>query len=674
MNRPWVIWIVLLGCALLIVGAMGLLTDRILGMEAERARVGADGEIEERVRLGLSRMDAAGSSLLVLENQRPPLHFEAFYSPEDILTNAYQNVSKSLVLRPSPLLSEPLEFVRLHFEMRPGQVLSSPQVPLGNQRDLAESSGVSSDELNRAASDLESLRTMFAAACPVPTGAETQTNYDLLILACEPAVASWNWVEEAQVAQKSAWMADQRQVVGNSLVREQAEYQQDLSYIEWGQRAKAQEQTQERAAQNAMKIGKVGPNRNRVAQIKEADAAPTDAAEVVGAELAAAEGSELREEITAFRPVWLGDDLFAVRRVLDESGPRYQGIWLRAGELKTSLLDGVSDLLPEADLIKLEALTVVANSLEHSLEGAFRINLNTLLAEPRALVTLPWRLEVGEVAVVVPLAWTPLRISLLIGWVAVVLALLAASALVRGVMKMSARRAAFVSSVTHELRTPLTTFQLYSDLLASGMIQEESKRQSYLDTLCLEAGRLNHLIENVLAYSRIERGSARAKHETLTVASLLERFERRVRERVEQEGATLRVVCAGDCAETSLDTDVTAVEQIVFNLVDNACKYGMAKEGGGEVLLKAELQGGKVRLAVCDQGGGIERKDLKKLFRPFHKSAKEAAHSKPGVGLGLALSRRLARALGGELTVESRKMAGACFVLELKAGPLGGRA
>ncbi|MDA0767628.1 MAG: sensor histidine kinase, partial [Verrucomicrobia bacterium] len=141
-------------------------------------------------------------------------------------------------------------------------------------------------------------------------------------------------------------------------------------------------------------------------------------------------------------------------------------------------------------------------------------------------------MEGGETVAMKPLAWTPLRISLLLGWIAVILALFAAAALLRGVMKMSERRAAFVSSVTHELRTPLTTFQLYSDMLAGGMVQDEEKRQGYLDTLCLEAGRLNHLIENVLAYSRIERGSARAKHEKLSVTDLLSRFERRGRERV----------------------------------------------------------------------------------------------------------------------------------------------
>ncbi len=75
--------------------------------------------------------------------------------------------------------------------------------------------------------------------------------------------------------------------------------------------------------------------------------------------------------------------------------------------------------------------------------------------------------------------------------------------------------------------------------------------------------------------------------------------------------------------------------------------------------------GGMARIEVCDDGGGIARGDAKKLFRPFHKSANDAAHSKPGVGLGLALCKRLASALGGDLTLDADRHRGACFVLTL---------
>lgn len=641
MNRPWVIWSVLIGCALLIVGAIAVFTENIVEMEREGIQADAEAEIEERVRLALSRMDAAASGVLVVENQRPPVHFEAFYSPDDILTNAYQKLGKELIVRPSPLLSQQPEFIRLHFEIRPGQVLSSPQVPSGNQRDLAEASGISQEVLNRCAGDLNTLRTMLAQFCPMP-GVEAGTNFDMLALACAPTASLWNTIQVGQVAQveqKIVSLNEQRLAVGNN-ARKQKGYQDDFNYIDQGKRAQVFEEAQEKAAKDATYKVDWGQKRAGAAR----DLLPTDGK---------------ADEATPFRPVWLGSELFAVRRVVDEHGPRFQGMWLQALGLENHLLKSVSDLLPSADLAPVEALVV------KSLEGAFDVGVATLESEPRAMVTLPWRLEPGETALIVPTVWSPLRVSLLLGWIAVVVALFAAAGLVRGVLKMSERRAAFVSSVTHELRTPLTTFQLYSDMLADGMVKEEDKRQGYLNTLRLEAGRLNHLIENVLAYSRIERGSARTKHERLSVVRLLERFESRVAQRVEQERGELIVRYEDGCEGSELNTDVTAVEQIIFNLVDNACKYGMPEGGNRTVLLRSEVVGRKARFAVCDEGCGIERKDLRRLFRPFHKSAKDAADTKPGVGLGLALSRRLARALGGDLIVEKGEEDGACFVLEL---------
>ncbi len=687
MSKPWVIWMVLVGCGLLIVGAMGWLTSRVLDLEEERALAEAEAEVEERVRLALSRMDTAASGVLVLENQRPPEHYQAFFGPADLFTNTFQQVSPGLVVQPSPLLSDPPEFVRLHFEVNAVRQLSSPQVPTGNQRDLAEVSGVTAEELDLAAARLESLRTLLEAGGPAGKFTKKKrTNLDHVLTACAPNVTTWNDMQTDVIEQKTDWVANQRLVEGNQ-VRQQAAYQQELSIVDQGQRAKVYENTLHKAALAAGKRGGGGMNFGNIqpkqeadrAEMKEARAAdeetPPDRARAssqraasgkeqpavdrvdtaVEAEAAPVWGSAVKP----FRPVWLGAELLAVRHVQSEAGQRYQGVWLDAAALKAYLLESVDDQLANADLTRVEAL------VGETLEGAFGAAGAGRNADPRVLVTMPWRLEVGERARTPPMAWTPLRVSLGIGWVAVVLAMIAAAALVRGVLKMGERRAAFVSSVTHELRTPLTTFQLYSDMLAEGMVRDEGRKQDYLDTLRLEAGRLNHLIENVLAYSRIERGSARTQREKLSLAALVGRIQARLSDRVARDQAQIQFVGVEECEDVTLDTDVTAVEQIVFNLVDNACKYGLPKEGDRTVRLSAENGGTLARIEVCDSGGGIARGDAKKLFRPFHKSAKDAADSKPGVGLGLALCKRLARALGGDLTLNSGRGRGACFVLEL---------
>ena len=116
---------------------------------------------------------------------------------------------------------------------------------------------------------------------------------------------------------------------------------------------------------------------------------------------------------------------------------------------------------------------------------------------------------------------------------------------------------------------------------------------------------------------------------------------------------------------TPVHVDASVVEQILFNLVDNACKY--AAPGAAEKIIHLEaLPGGKfAMLRVRDHGQGISEQGARTLFQPFSKSAHEAAHSAPGVGLGLALCRRLSRSMGGDLRLDLLVKGGACFVLTL---------
>jgi K+-sensing histidine kinase KdpD len=110
------------------------------------------------------------------------------------------------------------------------------------------------------------------------------------------------------------------------------------------------------------------------------------------------------------------------------------------------------------------------------------------------------------------------------------------------------------------------------------------------------------------------------------------------------------------------------VEQILFNLVDNACKYAVQGENKS-LEIEARCQGGRMQLLVRDHGPGISLQQRRRLFQPFRKSADEAARTAPGVGLGLALSRRLARDMGGELQYDESTADGAAFVLSLPLCP-----
>ena len=121
-------------------------------------------------------------------------------------------------------------------------------------------------------------------------------------------------------------------------------------------------------------------------------------------------------------------------------------------------------------------------------------------------------------------------------------------------------------------------------------------------------------------------------------------------------------------ADVNVRAHVSAVEQILFNLVDNACKYA-ASASDRRIVLETARSRDRALLKVRDYGPGIARADARRLFRPFSKSARDAANTAPGIGLGLALSRRLARRMGGDLRLDETVTTGACFVLSLPIAP-----
>lgn len=350
---------------------------------------------------------------------------------------------------------------------------------------------------------------------------------------------------------------------------------------------------------------------------------------------------------------WIENTLLLTREATLDGMRVLQGAWLDWPKLRAQWLAQVSDLFPGA------ALEPAPNALPNQ----------QVQDDPLRLASLPVRLVTGSFEVPPLTLWTPMRTSLAIAWMCMGLAAVAVGLVLFGTVSLSERRAAFVSAVTHELRTPLTTFRLYSEMLADDMVKDEAQRRHYLGTLEAEAGRLSHLVENVLTYARIERGSARAQVERVAIGDILDRVLPRLKQRADQAGMQIAVEATPSDRAVLLRVDVSALEQILFNLVDNACKYAAPRAADKTIHLQATTSGPLAMLRVRDYGAGIAPQERRRVFRPFHKSADQAAHSAPGVGLGLALCERLSRALGGKLSLEKMTEKGASFVLELpKAG------
>jgi len=348
--------------------------------------------------------------------------------------------------------------------------------------------------------------------------------------------------------------------------------------------------------------------------------------------------------VGALAPVWMAGELLLARRVESEQGDIVQGLWLDWPAIRSQLLAEVHDLLPNADLVPVMGLPNDDQS--------------------RMLTTIPALLVPAPIAAEAPQRWSVIRISLLVSWICALAAATLGGGLLYGVIALSDRRRAFVSAVTHELRTPLTTFQLYTEMLDDGFVQDEHKRKSYLQTLRAEAGRLTHLVENVLAYAQLERTGNAVHVESMQLGELIGRVGERLQQRAEQAEMQLDVACDIEGSQPVVRVDPAAAERILFNLVDNACKYG----SGGDcrlIELGCRRTDSAVEIRVRDHGPGTGKRSGASLFRPFSKSAADAARTQPGIGLGLSLSRRLARDLGGDLRHDETITDGACFVLTL---------
>jgi signal transduction histidine kinase len=352
------------------------------------------------------------------------------------------------------------------------------------------------------------------------------------------------------------------------------------------------------------------------------------------------------------RPFWIDSKLILARRLVVGEEVRIQGCWLDWPRIRQLLVNEVADLFP-----RIELLPAAGN--EPVPPGRLLATLPVQLAG-----LTPASLPDFSLAVDATSSLSVIRVSLVIAWSCLVLAAAAIAFVLRRVVALSERRAAFVSAVTHELRTPLTTFRIYAEMLSEGMVAGEEQRHAYLETLRLEADRLFHLVENVLQYARLERGRNARRRVAIPLDELRLRCVERIPERVRQANMTLLEELAPEHAQTVVHTDPSAVEQILFNLVDNACKYAAsAHDRRIHICWSASRASAFVR--VTDHGPGIPAVRARRLFRPFSKSDQEAAQTAPGIGLGLALSRRLAKDLGGTLSFESAAGGGAEFVLVL---------
>jgi len=219
----------------------------------------------------------------------------------------------------------------------------------------------------------------------------------------------------------------------------------------------------------------------------------------------------------------------------------------------------------------------------------------------------------------------------------------------------------FVANVSHEIKTPLTAIKGFVETLHRGNVDDPEEARRFLIIIQKHADRLSSIVEDLLSLSRIEQEDEEKniKLKEGYVGDVFRSVMQICRSKAEEKNITIRPVCD---EPISAKFDTTLLEQALVNLLDNAIKYSEPKS---TIFLKAQQNHSDLRISVEDQGIGIAKKHLPRLFERFYRVDKSRSRNLGGTGLGLAIVKHIAQAHGGNVTVESELGVGSVFTIHL---------
>jgi len=220
----------------------------------------------------------------------------------------------------------------------------------------------------------------------------------------------------------------------------------------------------------------------------------------------------------------------------------------------------------------------------------------------------------------------------------------------------------FLAVMSHELRTPLNAVIGYSALMRDGIPDPATKGQrQQLDRIGASAKHLLALIDEVLTLSQLELGEERVSPTQISVASLVEEVSAMMELEARRKGLDLALHCPP--SDVTIVTDAGKLRQALLNLVGNAVKF--TDRGGVSVLARVDADGETILFTVQDTGLGIAPDHLAKVFDAFWQVDQAATRRAGGTGLGLHVTRRIVRLLGGDVLVESTFGVGSAFTITL---------
>jgi signal transduction histidine kinase len=240
---------------------------------------------------------------------------------------------------------------------------------------------------------------------------------------------------------------------------------------------------------------------------------------------------------------------------------------------------------------------------------------------------------------------------------------------VRTQAKLAQKKDDFISAVSHELRTPLTSIRMYAEMLEKNWVKSADKLTEYYRSLRQESERLSRLVDNVLDFSRIQKGRKKYAFELGDINHCVTAVSEMMKPYAQQYGFAIRLDL-GPLRQTRFDRD--AVTQIIVNLIDNAVKYARSADDK-TIRVRTRVEGSYTVIEVEDHGPGIPHRQRKKVFEQFYRcsdersAAEQASHptAVAGAGLGLTLVKRFAEAHHGFVEIDSAQPTGAILKVGL---------
>jgi len=227
-------------------------------------------------------------------------------------------------------------------------------------------------------------------------------------------------------------------------------------------------------------------------------------------------------------------------------------------------------------------------------------------------------------------------------------------------LELSKMKSDFVSTISHEFKSPLSSIRQLAEMLQSGRVPSENRRQEYYDVLVEQSERLSLLIDNILDFAKLEEGRKKFDFQMMDMCLLLQEIVSIIQDQVRHNDFVIKVEIEKPLPAIKADRE--SITQAITNLIDNAIKYsGDARN----LIVRAFVENQYLNITVKDFGIGIKKEEIDKIFERFYRGGDVLTRTVKGSGLGLTLVKQIVEAHHGKVLVESEPGKGSMFTLTI---------